>query len=156
MNRPSKTTTMSSWKKIFPTIAIFFSGAVLTFSGVVKVVSATTNVGILSEADPILHLSYRQVFLGVGFLEAIVVVVFLSGTSQKLKLLLGAGLSTNFLLYRLGMLWLGHTHVCPCLGNAADWLHLSAGDFDILTKTALAGLLLVSYCGLAMLHESNQ
>ena len=146
----------SSRKTKLATAAICFSAAILTLSAVLKLVSATRNAGILLQMDPIFPLTNRAMFVLIGLVEMIVVGVLFSGKSQKLKLILVAGLSTNFLLYRLGLVWMGRTHSCPCFGNAADWLHLPAKRLELITKIALGSLLVVSYAALAMVLQANQ
>jgi hypothetical protein len=145
----------SSRKEKLMTAAICFSAVVLTLSAVLKLVSATRNAAILLQPDPIFQLTNRDMFVLVGLLEMAAIGILLSGKPQKLKLFLVAALSTNFLLYRLGLVWLGQTHSCPCFGNAADWLHLPPKKLELITKIALGSLLAVSYGALAMSREGN-
>lgn len=56
-----------------------------------------------------------------------------------------AWMTTNFLLYRLGLWWLDWKRPCPCLGNLTDALGISPAMADTIGKGLLAYLLVVSY-----------
>lgn len=130
--------------------AIWLSAVAFFLASLMKIISATRSAGILASPDPIFPLSNRQVYVFVGLLEGVVVVVLLSKWPQRVKLLLVAALSTNFLIYRLGLLWLGIDSPCPCLGNAADWLHASPKTLGLVTKLALWVLIALSYGALLL------
>ena len=54
-------------------------------------------------------------------------------------------MSTNFLVYRLGLWFIGWHHPCGCMGSLAGMLHLSDNAADIIMKGVLAYLLIGSY-----------
>jgi hypothetical protein len=81
----------------------------------------------------------------VGVVELVIAGICLFGKSQKLKLGLIAWLATSFVVYRLGLWWMGWKKPCGCLGNLTDALHLSPQAADSLMKVILAYLLIGSY-----------
>jgi hypothetical protein len=126
-------------------ICIWISVVLLAASAVSKLISAGGSARILSEVDPIFGLTNQQLFLWLGIIEAVVVIAVVRTQSVRIKLLLLAGLSTEMLLYRAGLLWLGVPNPCPCLGNAAAWFHLDPNVLDSLLKAGFAWLLGTSY-----------
>lgn len=64
---------------------------------------------------------------------------------QRLATLLVAWLATNFLVYRLGLWWMGWHKPCGCMGSLTSALHLSEQAADNIMKGVLAYLLLGSY-----------
>jgi hypothetical protein len=131
-------------------LCVWVSGSVLALSALFKLISGVGATRILLEADPIFGITNRQLFFWVGALEIWVVVVLVHSRSLRLKLTLVAVLSTNFLLYRAGLWWLGVRHPCPCLGNAAAWTHADPKTLDLVIKAGLAWLLGSSYVPLLL------
>jgi len=123
---------------------LWVSGTLLALSGAYKLISAFGPARILGEPDPVFGITNSQVFILVGLLEAWVVSVLARSPPLHLKLLLVALLSTNFLLYRLGLWWLGIRHPCPCLGNAVAWTRVDAKLLDVIAKVGLGWLLVSS------------
>jgi hypothetical protein len=64
---------------------------------------------------------------------------------RQLSLLAIAWISTGFLLYRLGLWYIGWHHPCGCMGSFAGILHLSDRAADNIMKGVLAYLLIGSY-----------
>jgi hypothetical protein len=56
-----------------------------------------------------------------------------------------AWMSTNFVVYRLGLWWLNWKSPCSCLGNLTAALHISPQAADNIMKVLLACLLIGSY-----------
>jgi hypothetical protein len=112
---------------------------ILFATGAAKVASAFGHTLILTETDPLLHFSYRQLLLILGIVEtALAVYLYLGRNSwnRTISLLL---LSGNFLLYRFGLLLIGGGPSCPCLGSMAEWLGLSA-DFVSYLAASISGV----------------
>src|SRR2546427_2043297 len=120
---------------------VWASGCVLALSAILKLVSAGGAARILFQADPIFGVTNQQLFIVLGLFEIWVVGVLLRGRNLRTKLLLIAALSTNFLLYRAGVWWLGLRQPCPCLGSAAAWMHANPKTVDTAIKAGLAWLL---------------
>lgn len=81
----------------------------------------------------------------VGLLEIAVASVCLFSKQPVVALGLTAWLSTNFVLYRLGLWWMDWKSPCGCLGNLTDALHISPQTADNIMKVLLAYLLIGSY-----------
>jgi hypothetical protein len=121
------------------------AGAVLASTGLAKVYSAIGPARALDVADPIVGLPFRQLMLLVGLAELFIAFLCLFTDKRQLSLLAVAWLSTNFLVYRAGLWWMGWHKPCSCLGNLTDALHLSPQAADNVMKVILACLLIGSY-----------
>ena len=118
---------------------------VLVTSGVAKIVSSLGSAEVLAKADPIFGVANSRVYFWVGIAELGVAAAVAALRSINLRFALIAALSTDFLLYRVGLWWLGKSHPCPCFGNAASWTHLDARTVDSLTAYVLVWLIGSSY-----------
>lgn len=123
------------------------AGAVLAATGLAKVWSAFGPTKLLAVADPITGLQFGHLMLAVGLVELVIAGLCLFSKAQRMSLALVAWLAANFVVYRLGLWWMGWHKPCGCLGNLTDALHLSPQAADNLMKVLLAYLLLGS-CGL--------
>jgi len=105
----------------------FVGGAVvvLAVTGLAKLWSVSAPGKMLLVADPITGLAFGRLLLLVGLAELALAAVCVFGRSPRLKLVLIAWLATNFVVYRLGLWWMGWKKPCGCLGNLTDALHLS-------------------------------
>jgi|SRR5215471_9820322 len=121
------------------------AGVVLLLTGIAKGWSAIGQAKLLAAADPITGISFGHLMLLVAVLELGIAGICLFGKSQKFALGLIAWLSTNFVIYRLGLWWMGWKRPCSCLGNLTDALHLSPQLADNIMKCVLAYLLVGSY-----------
>jgi len=128
----------------------------LAIAGLAKVWSAIGRSKVLTVVDPVTGLQFGHLMLAVGLLELAIAGVCLFGKAQKLSLALIAWLATNFVVYRLGLWWMGWHKPCSCLGNLTDALHLSPTAADNLMKVILAYLLLGSYGALLSNWRSGQ
>jgi len=122
------------------------AGLILLLTGLAKVLSTLGINRMLEVADPVFGLKFRHLFMAVGLLElGAVFLILLTDLRPRLKLLLIAWLSTNFVIYRLG-LWLMDWHQpCNCLGTLTDFLRLSPTAADWMLKAGLAYMLVGSY-----------
>ena len=122
---------------------------VLLTASVAKLISAFGATPTLYHNDPITGLSFDKLFLVVGVVELGSAVLCLSdviGTCPKLGLV--AWLSTNFLVYRLGLWFIGWHRPCGCMGGLAAVFRLSDKTADDIMKGLLAYMLIGSYAGL--------
>ena len=129
--------------------------AILALTGIAKAWSAFGQTKLLAVADPITGIQFGHLMLAVGILELVIAGVCLFGKSQKLALGLIAWLATNFVVYRLGLWWMGWKKPCSCLGNLTDALHLSPQLADNIMKIILAYLLIGSY-GILILQRNTR
>jgi len=125
----------------------FIRGAVviLAVTGLAKLWSVSAPGKMLLVADPITGLAFGRLLLLVGLAELALAAVCVFGRSPRLKLVLIAWLATNFVVYRLGLWWMGWKKPCGCLGNLTDALHLSPQSVELIIKILLAYLLAGSY-----------
>jgi hypothetical protein len=127
---------------------IFFirsAGILLIITSAAKLISAGGSANILQNLDPVLSISFRQLFLIAGIFELTVALVCLFVKMVNVRLGLVAWLATNLLLYRMALWWVGYQKPCSCLGNLTDAIHISPPVADNLMKGALAYLLIGSY-----------
>jgi len=135
---------------------IYSAGVLLLATAVAKLVSASGSAHVLQNSDPIFSISFRDVFRIVGTLELIVAIVCLLGRRMGLQIGLVACLSTNFVLYRFFLFWIGWHKPCPCLGNLTDALHIPPQIADMTMKIILAYLLIGSYATLFWLWRQRK
>ncbi len=123
----------------------YTAGGILAITGLAKAFSAIGPARALDVADPIFGIPFRHLMLLVGLAElSIALLAFMTNKSQ-FSLLAIAWLSTSFLLYRIGLWWMGWHRPCGCLGNLVDILHISPQTADSITKLSLSYLLVGSY-----------
>lgn len=125
------------------------SAVVLTVTGLAKVFAATGPARALDVPGPILGLSFRHLLLLVGLVELLIAFFCVFTEKRSLSVAAIAWLSTNFLLYRMGLWWMGWHKPCGCLGNLTDALRISPETADLIAKVLLAYLLIGSYALLA-------
>lgn len=121
------------------------AGVVLATTGLAKAFSAIGMARALDTADPLIGIPFRQLLLLVGLAELLITFFCLFTDKQRLSLLAVAWISTNFLVYRLGLWFIGWHHPCACMGSLAGVLHLSDQAADNIMKGVLAYLLVGSY-----------
>ncbi len=116
--------------------AFLWSAAVLLLlTAGAKLYSATGAARILTATDPLLHLPYRTLLVGLGALETVIAAYLLFGRHTMAKLWMLFWLSGNFLMYRCASAYL-HIKMCPCLGTIASALPLRKGEVDLLLLTS--------------------
>lgn len=128
-----------------PARFVFSAAAILAVTGVAKLWSGLGHTKILATVDPITGVPFGQLLLAVGVAELLIVGVCLIAKSQTLKLGLIACLATDFVVYRLGLWWIGWKQPCGCMGSLTDALHISPQMADNIMKGILAYLLIGSY-----------
>jgi hypothetical protein len=121
------------------------AGGVLAATGLAKAFSAIGPARVLDAADPLIGIPFRQLLLLVGLVELFIAFFCLFTDKRRLSLLGVAWLSTNFLVYRLGLWFIGWHHPCACMGSLAGALHLSDQAADNIMKGILAFMLAGSY-----------
>ena len=134
---------------------ILSAGAILALTGAAKLWSGLGTAKVLAVADPIIGIQFGHLMLVVGITEIVVALICFFSKSHKLALGLVAWLATNFLVYRLGLWWVGYHKPCSCLGNLTDALHISPQIADTAMKIILGYLLLGSYLALFSLLKNS-
>ena len=110
-----------------------------------KAVSAIGSARALDAADPVVGIPFRQLLLLVGLGELVIAFFCVFTGRRRVALAAVAWLATSFLVYRLGLWFIGWHHPCACMGSLAGMLHLSDQVADNIMKGVLAYLLIGSY-----------
>jgi len=121
------------------------AGIFLLLTAAAKIVSALGSSKMLNVDDPVFHIQFRFLLLGVGIIEAAIGAKCLFAPAAPITGWLLAWLSTNILAYRIGLKWLGWKRPCNCLGNLTDALHMSPQVVDRIMIISLALLIGGSY-----------
>jgi len=129
----------------FGTVFIGTAGAVLVATGLAKGFSAIGPARALDTADPLIGISFRQLLLLVGLVELLIAFFCLFTERRRFSVLALAWISTNFLVYRIGLWFIGWHRPCGCMGSLTDLLHISPRVADNIMKAVLAYLLIGSY-----------
>jgi hypothetical protein len=121
------------------------AGLLLLITAIAKLISACGSAPILQNPDPILLISFRNVFCVVGGVELLVALMcfFIKNVGWRAGFV--ACLATSFLIYRLGLLWIGYHRPCSCLGNLTGAIHIPPQIADTVMKIILVYLLIGSY-----------
>jgi hypothetical protein len=121
------------------------AGVALAVTGLAKASSAIGPARALDVPDPLIGISFRQLLLLVGLAELLIAFFCLFTDKRQFSLLAVGWISTNFLVYRLGLWFIGWHRPCGCMGSLSDMLHLSPRAADNIMKLVLAYLLVGSY-----------
>jgi hypothetical protein len=121
------------------------AGVALAVTALAKAFSAIGSARALDVADPLIGIPFRQLMLVVALVELLIAFFCFFTDRRRLSILGVAWISTNFLVYRLGLWFIGWHRPCGCMGNLTDILHLSPHAADNIMKGVLAYLLVGSY-----------
>jgi hypothetical protein len=136
-------------------IFLHSAGIVLLVTALAKLISSFGGDRVLQLPDPIFGLPFRYVFFGAGVAELVVAGFCFLGKQVALRIKLVASLTTNFAVYRLGLVWLGYHKPCSCMGNFTGMLHISPEVADNVMKIILIYLLAGSYGSLFWLWRQQ-
>jgi hypothetical protein len=129
------------WSRWF----IISAGVILLLTAFAKFDSAMGEAHILQTPDPVIGLPFRVLFIVVSGLETMVALLCFFSRRNSLQAGFVAWLATGFVVYRLGLFWVGYQKPCNCLGNLTDSLGISPEVADWIMKGILAYLLIGSY-----------
>lgn len=135
---------------------IISSGVVLSITGIAKIWSSFGEARILVVPDPLISIELGHLLTLVGTAEVIIASVCLFSRRQLLSIVSVAWLATSFVVYRLGLLWLGWHRPCSCLGNLTDAIGVSPQAADNVMKGVLAYLLIGSYTAVFLLWRQRK
>ena len=124
---------------------VWSAGVLFVITGLAKAFSATGSARALDVTDPIIGIPFRHLMLAVGLLELFIAFFCPFTDKRQFSLLAVVWLATNFVIYRLGLWWMGWHRPCGCLGNLTDLLGISPHTADTIMKGVLAYLLIGSY-----------
>jgi hypothetical protein len=134
----------------------YLTGFLLLTTAASKLFAATGSARILEIDDPIIGVPFHLVFLIVGAVELAIAIFCFFSKSTELKAGLVAWLATCFLVYRLGLAWMGYHRPCSCLGNLTDRLHVDPETADAVMKVILGYLLIYSYGALLWVWQQRR
>ena len=132
---------------------ILSAGVILAVTGIAKLWTGLGSSKFLAVVDPIIGIKFGTLMLVVGVAEIVIAGVCFFRKRQTLALGLVAWMSTNFVVYRLGLWWMDWKKPCSCLGNLTDAVHISPQLADNIMKVVLA-FLLVGSCGLLAVSKN--
>jgi hypothetical protein len=123
----------------------YSAAVILFFMAMVELCGAMSAARILDQPDPLLPLSNRLVLVLVGMLELLLSAYLLMGRYGWAKPGLTAWLTTNLLVYRLGLWRAGAPNFSDCVGNFNEWLPISPRVLHVIMVAALGLLIIGSY-----------
>ena len=131
-------------------------GVALGITGLAKVFTTFGHVRALDAIDPLFGISFRVLLLLVGIAELSIAVPCICGNNDLLNSILTAWIATGFVVYRLGIWFVGWHGICPCLGHIEDVLPIRPETTQLLMKGVLAYLFLGSYATLFWLWRQRK
>lgn len=134
----------------------FSVGILMLITSSAKLVSAVGTMHILDINEPIFHISFRHVFWVAGLFELFIALFCFLDVQMWYQAGMVACLATNFVFYRLGLIWIGWRKPCSCMGNLTDVLHIPPQAADTAMKIILAYLLIGSYTTLFWLWRQRK
>jgi hypothetical protein len=133
------------FKKSKLTVFYHVAAVLLVITALAKLVSSLGAAGILAYPDPVFSISFRSLMRVVAVVELLVAAVCLYDRNDYFRAACVCLLATDFILYRIAMLWMGYHKLCSCLGNLTDSLHIRPNHAEIVIRVILAYLLVVGY-----------
>jgi len=128
-------------------INLFFvsSGFVLILTAMAKYLSSFGSVQILNMPDPVFNIPFRDVFRAAAIVELLVACVCLFVKSIYLRASVLAWVSSIFVVYRFGLVYLHYHKPCNCLGSMTQVLHIPQQIADMGIRIVLIYLFVGSY-----------
>lgn len=112
-------------------------GGILLLTGAAKLWSAVGREPVLESVDPVFGLTLRELFTYAGVIEAMVGLHCLWSDRLQRSAALVLWLSGVFVLYRIGLSWLGGEGPCGCLGVLSFRWGLTPAAVDTVMKVVL-------------------
>ncbi len=109
---------------------------ILSVVAIPKLISFSGSSMLLLERDPIITLRFANLLLLAAALEFFVVIICAFRLLIE-KLMEITFLSSIIIAYRVGLVWVGWTKPCNCLGNMGDALPISPESTDNFMKFLL-------------------
>jgi hypothetical protein len=134
---------------------LYSAAVILLLTATAKFVSSSGSAKILLHHDQLIGLRFKDLYRIVGCIELVVALACVFGKRIWLQAGLITWLSTSFVAYRFGLIWVGYKKPCSCLGSLTDALHISPQSADTAMKIILAYLLIGSYATLFWLWQQK-
>ena len=119
-------------------------GLVFGVTAAAKVLSSMGHVALLDAIDPVFGVRYRILFAGVGAVEACVAVACVVWRNVVGRLGVIAWMTSNIVVYRIGLWWMEYKGHCRCLGTYTDNIGVSEQHAEAALVSA------VWYCGIGV------
>jgi hypothetical protein len=133
---------------------IYSGGGILLAAAAIRFVIAAGESPLMAMPEPMLGIPLRYAVLTVGGLELLIALICLFGRQIAFQVACLAWLSTDFIVYRIGLL-LTHSHPqTTCIGSLTDPLHLASGAMGLLVALMPFCLLVGSYVAFTCLWDS--
>jgi hypothetical protein len=130
---------------------ILSASGILLAAALTRFVIAAGSAPAMALPEPMLGLPLRYAVLMIGGIELIVALICLFGRQTGLQIGWLAWLTSDYLIYRIGLLTM-HCHAqATCLGSLTDPLQLSRGMIGWIMSLLPFYLLLGSYAALGWL-----
>jgi hypothetical protein len=120
------------------------AAGLLFATALAKLVSALGSARSLQTVEPLFGVTIGQLLWAVGFLELAISIFVAVARSVRLRAAVIAWLAASCLAYRLGLVWIGYSGPCRCLGSLTEMLGVRAALADRAMQLLLAYLLLGS------------
>ncbi|HXT12920.1 MAG TPA: MauE/DoxX family redox-associated membrane protein [Candidatus Angelobacter sp.] len=131
------------------------AAVILLITGSAKIISAFGHATILQRMDPIFPIQFNHLMFAAGTLELLVAAICFFDKLRVPGHFFTAWLATSFLIYRIGLWWIGWRRPCHCLGDFGDAIGISSETADAIMKGVLAYLLMGSYASLFWLWRQR-
>ena len=128
-------------KNIFDKFYLKSVLTILLLTGTMKIASSVGKAKILLYYDPIFGIQNKHLMIAVAVCELSLACYLLLGRQVLAKHAMISVLAINFLLYHIGLIWMGAKTPCPCLGNPISWWPWVARNEHILTWAIVLYLL---------------
>jgi hypothetical protein len=139
------------WIRVF----IYSAGGILLAAAAIRFVIAAESSQVLALPEPMLGIPLRYAVLIVGGLELTAALICLFGKQVGFQLGLLAWLTTNLIVYRMGLLWMHYQPQGTCVGSLTDPLRIMRGTAGFIMEFIPAYLLFGSYLVLIWLWGSK-
>ena len=133
----------------------YSAAVVLLLTATAKFISSFGHGTILQTHDPLTGFQFQNLFRIVGSIEVAVAMICIFSKQMWPPAGLVAWLATCFMIYRLGLAWVGYHRPCSCMGNLTDAIHIPPQTADTAMKIVLAYLLIGSYASLFWLWRQH-
>lgn len=140
-------------RQVFVTSA----AVVLSLTGLAKIWAATGVSRLLAAVDPVFGVTFRKVMMGAGIVEVAIALICLAAVFRPkwmpLSIGLVAWLATSFIAYRYGLMAIGWSQPCNCLGSLTARIGIPASVADIAMKCLAWYLVVGSYTLLVIIRR---
>lgn len=122
---------------------VLSAGGLLLAAALARFFIFVENSPLLHRPDALLGIPLQLGVVLVGGVELGVALACLFGTRTGLQAALLAWASLNYLVFRIGLVWMGVHQEWTCIGSLTDPLHLARGNSGGTTSYVIPSYLLV-------------